>query len=91
MGFRDKVMEWLDRGDPPASGDPDSSVEVANELLVEGPRLVAVLAEAGIEAHAIEATTDALHGSARTRVRIMVRRREAARAFRILEDDRSSR
>jgi hypothetical protein len=83
-------MSWLDRGDPPAEGDPDASVEIANESLVEGPRLVSVLAEAGIEAHAIEATTDALHGSARIRVRIMVRRREAARAVEVLQEDRDS-
>ena len=85
MGFRDRVMGWLDRGDRPPEGDPDAAVEIANEPLIEGPHLVAILGDAGIEAHAIDATTDALHGSARTRVRILVRRRDAPRSIEVIE------
>jgi hypothetical protein len=90
MGLRDRVMTWLDRGAAPPEGDPDAPVEIANELLIEGPRLVAVLATAGIEAHAIETTTDAFHGSARTRVRILVRRRDAQRGVEVLQAHRDA-
>lgn len=79
-------MGWLDRGEPPTTGDPDAAVEIANVSIFDGPRLVAFLAEAGIEAHGIEATTDALHGSAQTQMRILVRRREAGAAVAALRD-----
>ena len=85
MGLRDKILGWLDQGDARPEGDPDAPVEIANEPLIDGPRLIAMLGDAGIEAHAIEATTDALHGSARVRVRILVRRRDAARAIEVIE------
>ncbi len=66
-------------------------MEIANEVLYDGPRLLGALADAGIEAHGIEATTDALHGSARTRMRIVVRRSDAERALAVLEADRRRR
>ena len=68
----------------PFRAEPDAAVETANVSIFDGPRLVAFLAEAGIEAHGIEATTDALHGS--TQMRILVRRREAGAAVAALRD-----
>ena len=83
-------MGWLDRGAPPPEGDPDASVEIANEPLTDGPRLLAALTDAGIEARGVEATTDALHGSALTQMRILVRRSDARRAMEVLTDHRPS-
>lgn len=87
MSIRDRLLRWLERGWPPPDGDPEAAVEVANVSLFDGPRLVALLEEAGIEAHGIEATTDALHGSAQTRMRINVRRSDATRAIAMLGED----
>ena len=87
VSVRKTLMRWLDRGDTPVGGgDPDAAVEVANVAIFDGPRLVALLADSGIEAQGIEATTDALHGSAQTRMRILVRRREADAAVAALRD-----
>ena len=86
VSIRQTVMRWLDRGDPPAEGDPNAAVEIATVAIFDGPRLVTLLESSGIEAHGIEATTDALHGSAQTRMRILVRRREAHAAVAALRD-----
>jgi len=80
-------MRWLDRGDAvEATGDPNAAVEIANVSIFDGPRLVTLLADRGIEAHGIEATTDGLHFSAQTRMRILVRRSEAGAAVAALRD-----
>lgn len=86
MSIRGRLLGWLDRGESPRDEDPDGAVEVANVSIFEGPRLVAFLVDNGIEAHGIEATTDALHGTAQTRRRILVRRREANDAAEALRD-----
>jgi hypothetical protein len=86
VSIRGKLLSWLDRGGRPLGEDPDAPVEVANVSIFEGPRLVAFLADNGIEAHGIEATTDALHGSAQTRMRLLVRRGEASSAVAALRD-----
>jgi hypothetical protein len=86
VGIRSTVLRWLDRGEVPPSGDPEAPVEIANVSLFDGPRLVALLSDAGIEGHGIEATTEALHGSAQTRMRILVRRRDAGAAVEVLQD-----
>lgn len=86
MGIRSTVLRWLDRGEVPPSGDPEAPVEIANVSLFDGPRLVALLSDAGIESHGIEATTDAMHGTAQTRMRILVRRRDAGAAAEVLQD-----
>jgi hypothetical protein len=82
VNVRKTLMRWLDRGDAAETvGDPEAAVEIANVSIFEGPRLVTLLADSGIEAHGIEATTDALHFSAQTRMRILVGCREADAAF----------
>ena len=86
MGIRGKLLSWLDRGGATVGEDPDAAVEVANVSIFDGPRSVAFLVDNGIEAHGIEATTDALHGSAQTRMRILVRRRDADSAVAALRD-----
>ncbi len=86
MGLRDRILQWLDRGDPPEEGDPDAVVEVASVSILDGPRLLAALAGVGIDASGVDSTTDALHGSARTRTRILVRRADADRALEVIED-----
>ncbi|MGQ0831477.1 MAG: IS110 family transposase [Microthrixaceae bacterium] len=85
VGVCATVLRWLDRGEVPPSGDPEAPVEIANVSLFDGPRLVALLSDAGIEGHGIEATTEALHGSAQTRMRILVRRRDAGAAVEALQ------
>jgi hypothetical protein len=87
VGFRDRLMGWLDRG-PAEVPDPDDVIEVANERLSDGPMLVAALRDAGIRAEGFEATTGYLYGSARTRMRIMVRRRDVEAATEIIEERR---
>jgi hypothetical protein len=86
MSVRGRLRRWLDRRGEAVGEDPDAAVEVANVSIFEGPRLVAFLDDNRIEAHGIEATTDALHGSAETRMRILVRRRAADSAVAALRD-----
>lgn len=83
VGIRDRIMGWLDRGEPPEL-DPDAVVEVAHVMLHDGPMLVAALERAGIPARGIEAFDIASRST--TRMRILVHARHAARAAAVLED-----
>ena len=83
MGIRDRILGWLDRGDPPAAVDADAIVQVAEVMLHDGPMLVAALERAGIHAQGIDAADYATKST--TRMRILCRAGDAARAVEVLD------
>jgi hypothetical protein len=82
VDLRAAFLRLLSRGEPPDL-DPDELVEVALVPLHDGPLLIARLDEAGVAASGIESFDVAT--SVRSRMRIMVRRRDAEAATRLLE------
>jgi len=81
MSFRERLLRVLARGeavDPPA----DAIVQLEEVWLHEGPRLVQVLENAGIEARGVEATNIATEGTASNRMRIFVHHGDLAAAGR---------
>ena len=81
MGLRAAFLRLLSRGEPPDL-DADELVEVALVPLYDGPLLIARLDEAGVEASGIESFD--VVTNVRNRMRIMVRRRDAETATRLL-------
>jgi hypothetical protein len=83
VGIRDRIMGWLDRGEPRVF-DPEAVVEIAEVMLHDGPLLVAVLERGGIRAHGTEAFDFIAKGN--TRMRILVQTKDAARATELIRD-----
>lgn len=78
-------MGWLDRGEAPEP-DADAPVEVEDVWLNEGPMLLRVLEQAGIQPHGLESFN--LPAEATNRMRILVRYADAPRAVEVLADHR---
>jgi hypothetical protein len=87
MSLRDRLVRLLDRGDfeEPA---PDTVVELDNVWLFEGPRLLQILENAGIDASGVESSNIATQATATTRMRLFVHYADFARATAVLEEHR---
>ena len=82
MGLRDRIMGWLDRGEPRVL-DPEAVVQIAEVMVYDGPMLVAALERAGIRAQGIDAADFVTKSM--TRMRIVVQAKDAVRATEVLE------
>jgi hypothetical protein len=82
VGLREALLRLLSRGAKPEA-DPDELVEVAFVKVYEGERLAAALRSAGVAATSVEAMNPATE--VRSDARVMVARRDAEQARRILE------
>jgi hypothetical protein len=82
MGFRDRIMAWLDRGEPRVL-DPESVVQVAEVMLHDGPLLLAALEREGIRAHGFQAYDYISEAS--NRMRIVVQAKDAQLATDLIE------
>lgn len=87
MSLKDRILRLLDRGEAKEPA-PDAIVELEDVWLYEGPRLLQVLKNAGIEASGVESTNIATEATATTRMRIFVHYADVVRATAVLEDHR---
>jgi hypothetical protein len=83
MGLRQKVLEFLSRGEPDPEPDEDEFVDLEVVPLHFGPLTVETLGAAGIEAVQFE-EFDA--PTAQSRAQIKVRRRQLAEATAVLDE-----
>jgi hypothetical protein len=79
-----RLLNWGEVDEPA----PDTLVELEYVRLFEGPMLLRVLENAGIEAQGLEATDIATEATATTRMRMLVRYADLPRATAALEDHR---
>jgi hypothetical protein len=82
MGLRQRILRFLHAGTP-VDHDPDALVEVADVPLTQGPMLLSRLESEGIDATGIESFD--IVTNTRSRMRIMVRHADLARAHDIVE------
>jgi hypothetical protein len=85
MGLRDSFFRLLSKGEPEL--DPDEPVEIGVIPLAVGPMTVETLRNAGF--HAVGAPTYNIISEVANRYRILVPRREAVDAQRLLDELRS--
>ena len=83
MGVRSWLVDLLGRGEVEPR-DPDELVEVVEVALANGPLLVSVLEDHGIDAKGVQSID--IRTDTRNRYRIMVRRADAERAAAIVDE-----
>ena len=82
-------MRVLTRGEADEPS-PDAIVELDDVWLHEGPMLLQVLQDAGINARGVESTNVAVEATASNRMRIFVAQVDLPRARGLLEEHRRS-